>query len=88
MENKDELERGVCRSKVGSCFKLGITDWLADIPNVANPNEIIEIRFKNTRKDYFRNVNDLKLKPGDIVAVEASPGHDIGVVSLMGDLVL
>jgi cell fate regulator YaaT (PSP1 superfamily) len=88
MENKDLLDRGVCLSKVGSCFKLGITDWLSDIKNIANPNQIVEIRFKNTRKDYFRNINDLKLKAGDLVAVEANPGHDIGVVSLAGDLVL
>jgi cell fate regulator YaaT (PSP1 superfamily) len=88
MENKDLLDRGVCLSNVGSCFKLGITDWLSDIKNISNPNQIIEIRFKNTRKDYFRNINDLKLKPGDLVAVEANPGHDIGVVSLSGDLVL
>jgi cell fate regulator YaaT (PSP1 superfamily) len=88
MENKDTLERGICQSRVGSCFKLGTTDWLSDIKNIANPNQLIEVRFKNTRKDYFRNVNDLKLTPGDIVAVEANPGHDIGVVSLTGDLVL
>jgi cell fate regulator YaaT (PSP1 superfamily) len=88
MENKDTLERGICRSLSGSCFKLGTTDWLSDIKNIANTNQLVEIRFKNTRKDYFRNVNDLKLKPGDIVAVEANPGHDIGVVSLVGDLVM
>lgn len=71
-----------------SCIKLTVYNWLHDVPNPINPNNIVEIRFKNTRKDYFRNVNDLPLKPGDIVAVEASPGHDIGVVSLLGDLVL
>ncbi|MCK9411599.1 MAG: hypothetical protein M0Q53_04805 [Prolixibacteraceae bacterium] len=71
-----------------SCVKLNVYNWLSDVPNTLNPNEIIEIRFKNTRKDYFKNVNDLPLKPGDIVAVEASPGHDIGIVSLVGDLVL
>ena len=49
--------------------------------------EAVEIRFKNTRKDFFRNVNQLKLQPGDLVAVEASPGHDIGIVSLTGELV-
>ncbi len=71
-----------------SCAKLNVYNWLHDVPNSINPNDIIEIRFKNTRKDYYVNVNDLPLKPGDIVAVEASPGHDIGVVSLVGDLVL
>ncbi len=71
-----------------SCAKLNVYNWLHDVPNTINPNDIIEIRFKNTRKDYYTNVNELPLKPGDIVAVEASPGHDIGVVSLVGDLVL
>ena len=71
-----------------SCNKLNVYNWLHDVPNTINQNDIVEIRFKNTRKDYYTNVNDLPLKPGDIVAVEASPGHDIGVVSLIGDLVL
>ncbi len=71
-----------------SCTKLNVYNWLHDVPNTINQNDIVEIRFKNTRKDYYTNVNDLPLKPGDIVAVEASPGHDIGVVSLVGDLVL
>ena len=71
-----------------SCAKLNVYNWLHDVPNTINPNDIVEIRFKNTRKDYYVNVNELPLKPGDIVAVEASPGHDIGVVSLVGDLVL
>ena len=51
------------------------------------PNDIYEVRFKNTRKSFYRNVNNLPLKTGDIVAVEASPGHDIGIISLTGDLV-
>jgi cell fate regulator YaaT (PSP1 superfamily) len=87
MENTVFLDRGICKSNVGSCCKLGITNWLADVPNLSNPGQIIEVRFKNTRRDYYRNVNDLKLEPGDLVAVEANPGHDIGVVSLTGDLV-
>ena len=68
------------------CFKLHATDWLADYPD-RFPTDIIEVRFKNTRKGYYRNVNNLDLKVGDIVAVEASPGHDIGIVSMMGDMV-
>ncbi|NOY95192.1 MAG: hypothetical protein GXO81_02225 [Chlorobi bacterium] len=88
MEKYNAIERGICAGKVGSCSKLDATDWLSDLRNITNPDEIIEVRFKNTRKDYYRNVNNLKLKPGDIIAVEASPGHDIGIVSLMGDLVL
>ena len=87
MESTVFLDRGICKSKAGKCSKLNVTDWLSDVPNIANPGQIIEVRFKNTRRDYFRNVNDLKLEPGDLVAVEANPGHDIGVVSLTGDLV-
>jgi cell fate regulator YaaT (PSP1 superfamily) len=67
--------------------KLDSFDWLKDIPDCGNVNEIVEIRFKNTRKGFFRNVNSLRLEVGDIVAVEASPGHDIGRVSMVGGLV-
>jgi cell fate regulator YaaT (PSP1 superfamily) len=88
METNEILDRGICKGKGKPCVKLSITDWLSDIPNMFNPEQIIEVRFKNTRIDYFINVNDLKLVPGDLVAVEANPGHDIGVVSLTGDLVL
>lgn len=66
--------------------KLHICDWASDLP-VAKENELVEIRFKNTRKGFYRNVNNLPLKIGDVVAVEASPGHDLGVVSLTGILV-
>ena len=68
--------------------KLDTYDWLQDIPEAYQNCDIVEVRFKNTRKGYFRNVNDLKLKKGDVVAVEASPGHDIGIVSLTGALVM
>lgn len=81
------IDRGICGERNGGCARLGITDWLADVPNLRNPGQIVEVRFKNTRRDYYRNVNDLNLLPGDLVAVEANPGHDIGVVSLTGDLV-
>jgi len=67
--------------------KLNVYDWLKDIPQNDAAEELVEVRFKNTRKGYFLNPNNLSLKQGDIVAVEASPGHDIGVVSLTGDLV-
>lgn len=80
------IDRGICGERNGGCARLGI-DWLADVPNLRNPGQIVEVRFKNTRRDYYRNVNDLNLLPGDLVAVEANPGHDIGVVSLTGDLV-
>jgi len=72
----------------GSCNKLNAFDWLKDFPQNPEPCDIVEIRFKNTRKWYYKNVNSLILRVGDIVAVEASPGHDIGIVSLTGELVL
>lgn len=73
----------------GGCNKLNVFDWLGNmsLPGGQQPFDIIEIRFKNSRKDFFRNVNALTLNVGDVVAVEASPGHDVGVVSLTGELV-
>ncbi|HVN59200.1 MAG TPA: regulatory iron-sulfur-containing complex subunit RicT [Bacteroidales bacterium] len=68
--------------------KLDSWNWLKDLPEEVNTNEIVEIRFKNTRKGFYRNVNDLRLEVGEVVAVEASPGHDIGRVSMVGRLVL
>lgn len=74
-------------AKVNSgCFKLDSYNWLDGMPDMF-PSDIVEVRFKNTRKSYYKNVNNILLKEGDIVAVEASPGHDIGIVSLTGDLV-
>lgn len=67
--------------------KLNTYDWLADIPGNAEESDLVEIQFKNTRKGYYRNSNKLKLEKGDIVAVEATPGHDIGTVTLTGRLV-
>lgn len=67
--------------------KLDSFNWLHNLPGCIEDNEIVEIRFKNTRKGFFRNINSLRLEIGDIVAVEASPGHDIGRVSMVGCLV-
>lgn len=67
--------------------KLNTYDWLADIPGNAEECDMVEVQFKNTRKGYYRNSNKIKLEKGDIVAVEAAPGHDIGVVTLTGRLV-
>ena len=67
--------------------QLNTYDWLADVPGNAQTTDLVEVQFKNTRKGYYRNVNNIDLKKGDIVAVEASPGHDIGVVTLTGKLV-
>lgn len=68
--------------------KLNTYDWLADIPGNAEECDMVEVQFKNTRKGYYRNSNKIKLEKGDIVAVEAAPGHDIGVITLTGRLVL
>jgi cell fate regulator YaaT (PSP1 superfamily) len=67
--------------------KLDSFNWLKDLPEIGRENEIVEIRFKNTRKGFYRNVNGLRLEIGDVVAVEASPGHDIGRVSMIGSMV-
>ena len=92
---KPEIGRGCsfcdcgteCEAKLcDGCFKLHETAWLEEYPQNV-PTDIVEVRFKNTRRSFFQNANNLPLKRGDIVAVEASPGHDIGVISLTGDLV-
>ena len=67
--------------------KLNTYDWLADIPGNAETEDMVEVQFKNTRKGYYKNSNRIRLEKGDIVAVEASPGHDIGTVTLTGRLV-
>ena len=78
---------GACAS--GSCEKLPVFDWLA---NMSQPSDelyfpFVEIRFKNERKEFFNNKENLTIGIGDVVAVESSSGHDVGVVSLTGDLV-
>jgi cell fate regulator YaaT (PSP1 superfamily) len=81
-------DRGLCRTAVGRQDRqLNTYDWLADIPGNADTTDLVEVQFKHTRKGYYHNVNNLDLKKGDVVAVEASPGHDIGVVTLTGRLV-
>lgn len=88
----DGLPTG-CRNNgscgTGGCNKLNVFDWLAnmELPAGQQAFDVVEIRFKNSRKDFFRNVNGLTLSVGDAVAVEASPGHDIGTVSMTGELV-
>ena len=69
------------------CFKLESYDYLKEISGLKNFDDIVEVRFKNTRKGYFLNSNKLRLEKGDVVAVEASPGHDIGIVALTGQIV-
>ena len=68
--------------------KLNTYDWLCDVPDAENATDYVEVQFKNTRKGYFLNSSKIPLEKGDMVAVEASPGHDIGTVTLTGKLVL
>ena len=70
----------------GGCCKLHENPWQSEYPDNI-PTDIYEVRFKNTRRSFYQNVNNLPLEIGDIVAVEASPGHDIGIISLTGDMV-
>ena len=78
---------GSCTS--GGCEKLSVFDWLSNmtLPGNETPFNIYEVRFKNGRKHFFKNTEKLSISMGDVVAVEGSPGHDIGVVSLGGELV-
>ena len=91
MEEKFKLNgpcRGLCAKGCGRQNKqLDTYDYLADIPGNAEATDLVEVQFKNTRKGYYHNSNRLPLEKGDIVAVEATPGHDIGVVTLTGRLV-
>ena len=94
--DKPEVGRGVafginevgepCAKEARGCFRLHEEPWLAEYPDNF-PTDIFEVRFKNTRRSFYQNVNNLQLEVGDIVAVEASPGHDIGIISLTGDMV-
>ncbi|GAB6013087.1 PSP1 domain-containing protein [Viscerimonas tarda] len=68
--------------------KLEVFDWLSDLPEAQESTQMVEVQFKNTRKGYYLNSNNIELNKGDIVAVEATPGHDIGEVTLTGKLVL
>ena len=95
----DTSSRGCCvkpdmegKAKVNQmkCCKLSSFDWLKDYENPTGEKaeRFVEIRFKNDHKEFFKNPPDLLLNEGDIVAVEATSGHDIGIVSLTGDAVM
>jgi cell fate regulator YaaT (PSP1 superfamily) len=87
-EIRTGCDRGLCSAAIGRQDRqLNTYDWLADVPGNMDTTDLVEVQFKHTRKGYYHNVNKLPLKKGDIVAVEASPGHDIGVVTLTGRLV-
>lgn len=84
----NKCDRGLCQHSCGQQDKqLNTYDWLSDIPGNTETTDLVEVQFKNTRKGYYHNVNGLDLVKGDVVAVEANPGHDIGVVTLTGSLV-
>ncbi|MCK5824156.1 MAG: hypothetical protein KAG96_01985 [Ichthyobacteriaceae bacterium] len=80
-------DNGTCNSDGGN--KLTVYNWLSDmkLPTDQEAFDVVEVRFKNSRKGFYRNKTNLKLNHGDAVAVEASTGHDIGVVSIVGELV-
>ena len=73
----------------GGCNKLSVFDWFAnmELPSGQAPFDIVEVRFKNSRKEFFKNDTGVPINVGDVLAVEALTGHDIGVVSLSGELV-
>ncbi|MCM0721772.1 hypothetical protein NBH15_26325 [Parabacteroides sp. W1-Q-101] len=88
-----KLNKGSCCMGKKGCSKIQNTklntyDWLCDVPDAENATDYVEVQFKNTRKGYFLNSSKIPLEKGDMVAVEASPGHDIGTVTLTGKLVL
>ncbi|MFR9649037.1 MAG: regulatory iron-sulfur-containing complex subunit RicT [Rikenellaceae bacterium] len=94
-KNRPNIEHGIhfcqCDEQTTAtasqgCYKLHEYDWLEEFPD-NEPSDLFEVRFKNTRRSFFQNVNNLELSVGDIVAVEGNPGHDIGVISLKGDMV-
>lgn len=88
METGTIAHSSKCNTCSSRCGKLEVFDWLSDLPDGTKSTDIVEVQFKNTRKGFYRNSNQLKITKGDIVAVEASPGHDIGIVTLTGELVL
>ena len=83
--NNDNTDR--ISNYFSQCGKLDSFNWLREISDDIDIPEVVEVRFKNTRKEYFANVNELRIKRGDFIAVEASPGHDIGMITLTGEIV-
>lgn len=88
-----KLDINSCKLTAESCCKNGarkltVVDWFSDLPETKDETDYVEVQFKNTRKGFFLNSTKINLKKGDLVAVESSPGHDIGEVTLVGKLVL
>ncbi len=84
--NKAQINAIGCKNT--SNKKLAVFDWLCDLPETQKDTDFVEVQFKNTRKGYYLNNTKILLEKGDMVAVEASPGHDVGEVTLVGRLVL
>ncbi len=90
--NKDGSPKG-CKNNgtcgTDGCNKLTVFDWLSNmqLPEGQEPFDMVEVRFKNGRKEFFQNTENLSLHIGDVVATEAQPGHDVGIISLTGELV-
>lgn len=89
---KFTLNNGSCQFNKKGCWRnsahmLPVTDWLCDLPENIQESDLVEVQFKNTRKGYFHNTEHLPLEKGVMVAVEAAPGHDVGEVTLTGQLV-
>jgi cell fate regulator YaaT (PSP1 superfamily) len=85
--NSSGCRKGGCGICCGQNGKLNTFDWLGNYPELQSLSDMVEVQFKNTRKGYFLNSSKLELHKGDVVAVEALPGHDIGTVTLTGKLV-
>lgn len=88
----NQYSGGSCGISCSGCShtsdkKLSVHDWLSNLPETITESDLVEVQFKNTRKAYFQNTYKIDLFKGDMVAVEASPGHDIGEVTLVGKLV-
>ena len=89
---KDGQPRG-CKNNgtcgTDGCNKLTVFDWLSNmaLPNGQKPFDCVEVRFKNSRKEFFKNAENLQLSIGDVVATQAKSGHDVGMVTLTGELV-
>lgn len=87
VHNTTTVRNGSSKGWSGITSKLHVYDWLHDFPEMQELSKMVEVQFKNTHKEFFLNSNNLDLNKGDIVAVEATPGHDIGTVTLTGKLV-
>ena len=84
--NSITLHAHGCRN-AGRC-KLSVFDWFSDLPETVRETDYVEVQFKNIRKGFYNNSTKIPLKKGDIVAVESSPGHDVGEVTMVGKITL